>query len=82
MAEESGSRAFASDGPDRANWPQSPSELVYDLDAVPELVRQKNHTIEAVVDRIIVRPQNAPRIAESIDGRGALPPRAAFPWGR
>src|SRR5204863_2476141 len=50
---------------------------VYDLDAVPELVRQKNHTIEAVVDRIVVRPQNAPRIAESIQlalrlGEGAI----------
>jgi excinuclease ABC subunit A len=41
-------------------------DQVYDLDAVPELVRQRNHTIEAVVDRIVVRPQNAPRLAESI----------------
>src|SRR5207247_7027616 len=50
---------------------------VYDLDAVPELARQKNHTIEAVVDRIVVRPQNAPRLAESIQmalrlGEGAM----------
>ncbi len=50
---------------------------VHDLDAVPELVRQRNHTIEAVVDRIVVRPQNAPRLGESIQlalrlGEGAI----------
>ena len=28
---------------------------VYEIDSVPKLVKQKNHTIEAVVDRIIVR---------------------------
>jgi excinuclease ABC subunit A len=50
---------------------------VYDLDGVPELVKQRNHTIEAVVDRIVVRRQNAPRLAESIQlalrlGEGAM----------
>ncbi|HEX4148510.1 MAG TPA: ABC-ATPase UvrA, partial [Pirellulales bacterium] len=39
---------------------------VYELDAVPKLVRQKNHTIEAVVDRIVLRDNIGPRLAESI----------------
>jgi excinuclease ABC subunit A len=41
--------------------------FIYDLDALPELARQKSHTIEAVVDRIIVRQPNRPRIAESLN---------------
>ncbi|HWA99809.1 MAG TPA: excinuclease ABC subunit UvrA, partial [Pirellulales bacterium] len=40
---------------------------VFDLDAVPKLVRQKNHTIEAVVDRLIVRESVRARMAESLD---------------
>ncbi|MBX9788677.1 MAG: excinuclease ABC subunit UvrA [Pirellulales bacterium] len=39
---------------------------VYDIDVVPELVRQRNHTIEAVVDRVVVRPGLESRIAESL----------------
>ena len=39
---------------------------VYDLDAVPGLDGRKAHTIEAVVDRIIVRPGSRARLAESI----------------
>ena len=39
---------------------------VLDIDAMPELVRQKNHDIEAVVDRIVVREGVRPRIAESV----------------
>ncbi|MBS0208254.1 MAG: excinuclease ABC subunit UvrA [Planctomycetes bacterium] len=39
---------------------------VYELDAVPALVRQKKHTIEAVVDRLIVREGIRPRLAESL----------------
>jgi excinuclease ABC subunit A len=30
---------------------------LYELDAPPDLDRYKNHTIEAVIDRIVVRPQ-------------------------
>ncbi|HJT32383.1 MAG TPA: excinuclease ABC subunit UvrA [Pirellulales bacterium] len=39
---------------------------VYDLDAVPELAPRKNHTIEAVVDRLIVRANLRPRLMESL----------------
>jgi len=39
---------------------------VYDLDAVPELAPRRNHTIEAVVDRIIIREGVRARLAESI----------------
>ena len=41
-------------------------DTVYDLDAVPPLDGRKPHTIEAVVDRIIVRPGSRARLAESI----------------
>lgn len=40
---------------------------VYELNAVPELSRQKNHDIEAVVDRILVREGIRSRVAESIN---------------
>jgi excinuclease ABC subunit A len=39
---------------------------IYDLDAVPELARQKMHQIEAVVDRLIIREGIRARLAESI----------------
>jgi excinuclease ABC subunit A len=39
---------------------------LYDVDQVPELVRQRNHDIEAVVDRIVVREGVRPRVAESV----------------
>jgi excinuclease ABC subunit A len=39
---------------------------VFDLDSVPELSPRKAHHIEAVVDRIIVRAGQRPRLAESI----------------
>src|SRR4029079_10551538 len=37
-----------------------------DLDAVPPLDGRKPHTIEAVVDRIVIRPGSSTRLAESI----------------
>jgi excinuclease ABC subunit A len=37
-----------------------------DLDAVPPLDGRKAHTIEAIVDRIIIRPGSRGRLAESI----------------
>jgi excinuclease ABC subunit A len=40
--------------------------IVYDLDQVRPLDGRKAHTIEAVVDRIVVRPGSRPRLAESI----------------
>ncbi|MDX1945569.1 MAG: ABC-ATPase UvrA, partial [Pirellulaceae bacterium] len=39
---------------------------VFDLDAAPPLDGRKPHTIEAVVDRIVVRPGSRGRLAESI----------------
>ncbi len=39
---------------------------VYDIEQLPELVRQKKHDIEAVVDRIVVRPAARSRVAESL----------------
>ncbi|MEX2176237.1 MAG: excinuclease ABC subunit UvrA [Pirellulaceae bacterium] len=39
---------------------------VYDLDAVPPLDGRKPHTIEAIVDRVIIRPGSRARLAESI----------------
>ncbi len=39
---------------------------VYELDQAPELAASKNHHIDAVVDRIIIRPGIGARLAESI----------------
>jgi len=39
---------------------------VLELDAVPELAQQKNHHIQAIVDRIIVRDGVRPRLADSL----------------
>ncbi len=39
---------------------------VYDLEAVPELAPRRNHTIEAVVDRLIIRQNLRPRLMESL----------------
>ena len=39
---------------------------MYDIDAVPELAVRKNHSIEAVVDKLIVRPDCEDRLSESI----------------
>ncbi len=40
---------------------------IYDLDNVPELSKQKNHTIDAVVDRVVVKESQRTRLAESIN---------------
>ncbi len=40
---------------------------VVDVDAPPELARQKAHTIEAVVDRIVIREQVRERLTESVE---------------
>lgn len=39
---------------------------IYDLDAVPELSLRKNHSIEAVVDRVVIRPSASERLQDSI----------------
>ena len=51
--------------------------LVCELDAVPELVAQKPHDIDAVVDRIVLRPEVTSRRNQSValaleHGSGAL----------
>ena len=40
--------------------------MVCELDQVPELQPRKAHTIEAIVDRLIVRDNLRPRLAESV----------------
>ncbi|HEX7448267.1 MAG TPA: ABC-ATPase UvrA, partial [Pirellulales bacterium] len=60
---------------------------VYDLDAAPELSPRRSHTIEAVVDRLVVRENLRSRLLESLQlalrhGEGlvaavSLPPGAA-----
>ncbi len=40
---------------------------VVELDDVPELEKNVKHTIEAVVDRVVVKPDQAQRLAESFE---------------
>ena len=40
---------------------------VYDLENLPELAPRKNHSIDAVVDRVVVREGIRSRIAESVN---------------
>jgi len=40
---------------------------VYDIDALPRLEKNRKHTIEAVVDRLKVRPNVKQRLAESFE---------------
>jgi excinuclease ABC subunit A len=40
---------------------------IYTLEEVPELEKNVKHTIEVVIDRIIVRPQSRGRIADSVE---------------
>ncbi len=59
----------------KTSLPRSDSRLVrarvdgeiYDLDNVPELSKQKNHTIDAVVDRVSSKNRKRTRLAESIN---------------
>ncbi|MGH7137086.1 MAG: excinuclease ABC subunit UvrA, partial [Pirellulales bacterium] len=39
---------------------------IYDLDAVPPLAPRRNHTIDAVIDRLVIRPTVRPRLTESL----------------
>jgi excinuclease ABC subunit A len=39
---------------------------IYDVDSLPELAPRRNHTIEAVVDRIVIRSNGRPRLLESL----------------
>ena len=40
---------------------------VYDIDNLPKLAKTKKHTIEAVVDRVKIRPEIKHRLAESFE---------------
>ncbi len=42
-------------------------KIVYDLDEFPALNKQKKHSIEAVVDRLIVDPEIKQRLTESVE---------------
>jgi excinuclease ABC subunit A len=51
--------------------------VVYDMDSLPELSPRKNHHIEGVVDRVVIRPGIEDRLAESVHlaidwGEGAM----------
>jgi len=51
--------------------------MVCELDQVPELAPRKTHTIEAIIDRLIIRDNLRPRLAESVQlslkhGNGVL----------
>ena len=51
--------------------------MVCEIDQVPELAPRKAHTIEAIVDRLIIRDNLRPRLAESVQltlkhGNGVL----------
>lgn len=39
---------------------------ICDIESVPPLAVRKNHTIEAIVDKLVVRPENENRIADSV----------------
>jgi excinuclease ABC subunit A len=39
---------------------------IFDLDALPPLDGRQSHTIEAIVDRIVIRPGSRSRLAESL----------------
>ena len=40
---------------------------IYDLDEAPALAKTVKHTIEIVIDRLVVRPDNRQRIVESVE---------------
>ncbi|MCL2869453.1 excinuclease ABC subunit UvrA [Candidatus Saccharibacteria bacterium] len=41
--------------------------IVYALDEFPELEKQKKHTIELVVDRLILNPESESRLSQSVE---------------
>jgi excinuclease ABC subunit A len=45
---------------------------LYEIDAVPAMDRKRKHDIEVVVDRLVVRPTIAPRLADSFETALAL----------
>ena len=46
--------------------------VVYEMDEIPSLDKKRKHTIEVVVDRVVVGPQSAQRLAESFETALAL----------
>ena len=60
---------------------------IHDLDCVPDLVRQRKHNIEAVIDRLIIRPGIRTRLAEAVQtairhGAGVLIVSSPAPPGK
>lgn len=41
---------------------------IYRLEDVPQLVRYEKHTIEAVIDRLVLEPKNMSRLREALEG--------------
>ncbi len=39
---------------------------LYELESIPELSPRKNHSIEAIVDKVVVRPDNHQRLVDSV----------------
>jgi excinuclease ABC subunit A len=59
-------------------------DALYEIDQVPELAPRKNHSIDAIVDRLILRDNIRPRLAESVQlalkhGNGVLTILSALP---
>ena len=46
--------------------------IVHDIDDFPELDKQRKHTVEAVVDRIVVDPESRQRLTDSVEQGLAL----------
>src|SRR5438128_810275 len=42
-------------------------KVIYDVDEFPDLDKQKKHTVEAVVDRLVVEPEIQQRLTESVE---------------
>ena len=45
---------------------------VYELEQIPDLDKKRKHSIEVVVDRLIVQPNSKQRLAESFETALAL----------
>ena len=41
--------------------------IVYELDTPPVLDRKRKHSIDVVVDRVVIKPDIAQRLAESFE---------------
>lgn len=41
--------------------------IVVELDSTPKLAKNRKHSIDAVIDRLVIRPENQQRLAESFE---------------